>query len=125
MIRNLKLIRESKGVSRSALSKETGVSPDSIWKFETGRTTMTNKRLKKIAKYFKMTLDELSKEIEDENSKILQAKKCQNQRCGLNNKCYCQSEQVIEGAQCNNQHLVTEKAKKIVLDNISLSFAEI
>lgn len=122
MIRNLKLIRESKGVSRSTLSKETGVSPDSIWKFETGRTTMTTKRLKKIAKYFKMSLEELSREIEDKNSKILQAKKCQNQRCGLNNKCYCQSDQVIEGAYCKSENEVSKPLKEVKFNDTKALF---
>lgn len=109
-MRKLRIIRQAKGLSIENLSKETGVNYSTIQLYETGKTVMKKKLLEVIAEFLGSTVKELSIEIIENEIKT---KHCQNQRCPLNKQCYCQSDQVVAGAYCKNQHLVIDKPKKI------------
>jgi len=56
----LKAMRESKGLSQKELSKETGIRQATISEIETGKAKDTwISTYKKLAEYFKCTIDEL------------------------------------------------------------------
>lgn len=113
MTRKLRLIRESKGMSRSALSKETGVNSCTIWKYETGKSEMLKPLLKKLATYFEVTIEELAIEVAEDKIEQLKVKSCLNQRCLLNKEKYCQSDQICNGAFCKNENEVIEPVKEV------------
>lgn len=99
------------------------MSSDSIWKFEIGKTTMLSKQLKKIATFLNVPIEELSKEIKEE-TKECKSKPCLNQICLLNKECYCQSDQVIEGAYCKNENEASNPVKAVKFNNTSALFAK-
>ena len=122
MTRNLRVIRESKGMSRSALSKETGVNSCSIWKYETGKSEMLKPLLKRLAAYFNVTIEELAIEIIEEKVKTLNTKSCLNQRCSLNKEKYCQSDQVCNGAFCQSENKISDPVKEVKFNSTQALF---
>jgi transcriptional regulator with XRE-family HTH domain len=120
-MRKLRYIRQAKGLSIENLSKETGVNYSTIQLFETGKTNMKKGLLKVIADFLGSTIEELSIEVIKNEIK---EKKCQNQRCPLNKQCYCQSDQVVAGAYCKSQDLVTEQQKKISFNSPAALFID-
>ena len=122
MTRNLRVIRESKGMSRSALSRDTGISTSTIWKYETGKSEMLKPLLKKLAEYFNTTVEALAIEIIEAKVENIKTKSCLNQRCLLNKNCFCQSERVIEGEYCQNEDLVSDKTKKVKYNPTNVLF---
>jgi transcriptional regulator with XRE-family HTH domain len=118
----LRKLRLERGLTYRQLEKETGVGELTIRNVENKHYNTSNDRLKKLADYFGIA-DPV--ELTKDDSELIKDKSCLNQRCLLNKQCYCQSEQVIAGASCENQNLVTDKTKKVIFDNVSLAFAEI
>lgn len=123
-MKKLRLIRRSKGISLQSLSKETGVNHSTIWKYESGRTEMQSKLLKKISVFLNVPIEELSKDIQEEAKKC-KSKHCLNQRCLLNKECYCQSDQIIAGASCDGQHKTSNPLKAVKINNIERLFIEV
>lgn len=108
-MRNLRKFRKNKGISIKTLSKETGISTSTIWKHEVGRTEMNKLLLKKIAKFFKTTSEELNKEIIKEN---LATRPCLNEVCPLNKNKECVNDVVLSGrAPCFGKDKVQQKYK--------------
>ena len=114
----LRKLRQEKGLSMDKLGKLTGISGYTISNLENGRYK-TSKNLIDLAKYFdiKNPLD-LIKSAEITNK----SKECLNQKCLLNKNCFCQSDQVIEGAFCKNENEVSEPLKAVKFNNISTLF---
>lgn len=117
----LRKLRLGKGMSINKLSKEADVPFSTILNMETKHYKTSEDRMQKLADYFgiKEPLD-LLKTVTD----TLQVKGCQNQRCRLNEECYCQSDQVVAGASCKSQDLVTEKQKKISFNSPAALFID-
>lgn len=57
----LKNLREKKGITQVDLRNETGVSIRTIAKIESGDEGVQYRILKKLAKYFNVTIEELYK----------------------------------------------------------------
>lgn len=65
--KNLKRLRESKGITQSTLAKELGVSARVISFYETGSTFPSNPELlRKLASIFNVTIDFLLSEVEED-----------------------------------------------------------
>ena len=105
----LRKLREEKGLSTIQVEKETGVGRSTILNIENKHYKSSNDKLQKLADFFgiKDPLD-LIKNIDKKTS----IKKCLNQRCELNKRCFCQSDQVCDGAYCQSENLITDKPKK-------------
>lgn len=56
---NLKSFREQKGVSQKKLADIFGVTQQAVAKWENGKAEPDTETLKKLAEYFKVSLDEL------------------------------------------------------------------
>lgn len=59
MVKNLKLLREKKGISQAALALAIGVSQQSINKYENKQTEPDITTLSKLAEYFETSIDYL------------------------------------------------------------------
>jgi transcriptional regulator with XRE-family HTH domain len=106
----LRKLRHDKKISMTDLAKVTGVNRYVITNIENKQYKSSNENMKKLADYFGIKEPlELTTLVFD----VTESKKCLNQRCPLNRECYCQSEQVIAGASCESQNLVTDKPKPI------------
>lgn len=109
----LRKLRTEKGLSMNKLANLVGISCCVIGNIENKQYKSSNETMKKLADYFGVEnpLD-LLKSAED----TIKSKKCLNQVCLLNKNCYCQSDRVIEGADCRNQNQVSEKPKNVVFN---------
>lgn len=114
----LRKLRQEQNLSMDELGKLTGISGYTIGNLENGRYK-TSKNLIDLAKYFdiKNPLD-LLKSTDD----TINSKKCLNQVCLLNKNCYCQSDQVIEGAFCQNENEVSKPIKAVKFNLTSSLF---
>lgn len=115
----LRKLRNEKGLSTNELARITDVSRYVISNIENKQYKAATTSMKKLADYFGVKEPlELTEIVYD----VTQEKKCLNQRCPLNRECYCQSEQVIEGASCESQDLVTDKPKAISFNSTAALF---
>ena len=110
----LRKLRQEKGLSMNKLANIVGISCCVIGNIENKQYKSSNETMKKLADYFgiKEPLD-LIKSAEITHK----SKKCLNQRCLLNEKCYCQSNQVIEGAYCQSEYLENSPVKEFKFNN--------
>lgn len=117
----LRKLRKEKGISINQLAKETGVNRFTISNVENKQYKAATRAMKKLADYFgiKEPLS-LSENVVD----ILQAKSCLNQKCPLNKQCYCQSDQVCNGAFCKNEKEVSEPANKVKFNSTAALFID-
>jgi DNA-binding XRE family transcriptional regulator len=115
----LRKLRQEKGLSINKLAREVNVNSFVIANIENKQYKAATKSMKKLADYFgiKEPLD-LTESVWD----LIKVKSCLNQRCPLNKEKYCQSEQVIAGASCESQDLVTDKSKKAKYNDTRLLF---
>ena len=115
----LRKLRTEKGLSMNKLANIVGISCCVIGNIENKQYKSSNETMKKLADYFgiKEPLD-LIKSAEITNK----SKECLNQKCLLNKNCFCQSDQVIEGAFCKNENEVSEPLKAVKFNNISTLF---
>lgn len=117
----LRKLRQEKGLSTNQLAKETGIDRFVITNIENKQYKVSTSSMKKLADYFGIKEPlELTESVLD----LIKVKSCLNQRCPLNKECYCQSEQVCEGASCESQNLVTDKPKKINFNDTKLLFID-
>lgn len=117
----LRKLRLGKGMSINKLSKEADVPFSTILNMETKHYKTSEDRMKKLADYFGIKEPlELIATVSD----TLKVKGCQNQGCPLNEECYCQSEQICNGASCESQNLVTDKPKNISFNNTKALFID-
>jgi transcriptional regulator with XRE-family HTH domain len=115
----LRKLRQEKGLSLNGLAKVTGVTGPTILNIENKQYKSSNDRLQKLADYFGI---ENPLDLIESVYNLLEAKKCQNQRCPLNKQCYCQSDQVIAGASCESQDVVSEPVKTVKLNSTQALF---
>jgi Predicted transcription factor, homolog of eukaryotic MBF1 len=117
----LRKLRQEKGMSYKQLEKATGVGEITIRNIEAKNYKTSKERLKKLADYFGIKEPlELTKNV----SEIIKVKSCLNQICLLNNKKYCQSEQVCDGAYCKNENEISNPAKSVKFNNTNILFAK-
>lgn len=117
----LRKLRLERGLSYRQLEAATGVGEITIRNVENRHYNTSNDRLQKLADFFGV---EDPKELTKNISKLLKTKKCLNQKCPLNKECYCQSEQVIEGAFCQSENVVSEPLKAVKLNDTKLLFVD-
>lgn len=117
----LRKLRQEKGLSYKKLEAATGVGEITIRNIENKHYNTSNDRLERLANYFGV---KDPKELTKSVSKLYKAKKCLNQRCPLNKECYCQSDQVIAGASCENQNVVSQPTKKVLVNSLQNLFLE-
>ena len=66
--KNIRFFRKAKGITQSDLSKEIGISRNTIVNFETSRRDPRIKDLRKIAKALNVSIEELISENETDGS---------------------------------------------------------
>lgn len=115
----LRKLRQEKGLSCKKLEQATGVGEIAIRNIENKMYKTSNDRLQKLADYFGIKEPlELLENVTD----TLQVKSCLNQRCLLNKQCYCQSDQVIEGAYCQSENKVSDQVKEVKFNSTQALF---
>ena len=103
----LRKLRQEKGLSIQKLEAATDVGQITILNIENGKYKTTNEKMKKLADYFGVKPSLLIKNV----SKINESKKCLNQRCLLNQECFCQSHIVTTGRSfCKSENEVSDAA---------------
>jgi transcriptional regulator with XRE-family HTH domain len=70
----VRLLRENKELTREALAREIGYSPQMIYKIESGEKEPSTKFLNSITKYFNVSLSFFIDEIFDDIFKDIQSK---------------------------------------------------
>lgn len=117
----LRKLRTEKGLSMNKLANLVGISGCVVSNIENKQYKSSNETMKKLADYFgiKEPLD-LLKNADG----VMKNKKCLNQVCLLNKNCYCQSDRVVQGADCRNQNEVSDKAKNISFNSTQALFID-
>ena len=117
----LKKLRQEKGLSIVGLANITGVNRSVISNMENKQCKAMSNNIKKLAKYFGIKKPlELVENIAD----ILKTKSCLNQRCLLNKEKFCQSENVCNGAYCQNEKTVSDQQKEVKFNNTGALFVD-
>lgn len=119
----LKKLRIEKGLSQVDLANVSGAEKTSISNIENAHYRTVTPNMQKLADYFELKDPLLlTKKVPED---ILTTKGCLNQRCLLNSQCFCQSDQVIRGASCDNQNAVSNPTKRVIIDTLSRLYADI
>ena len=117
----LKKLRQERKLSIVGLANITGVNRSVISNIENKQCKSTSESIKKLAKYFGV---KKPSDLVENVVNVIQDKSCLNQRCLLNKKCYCQSDQVIKGAYCQNEKTVSDQQKAVSFNNTGALFVD-
>lgn len=126
---NLRKLRTEKGLSQTQLATRAGLCKSAIRAYEEGYYSPVSTALRKIAFALGVTLEQLGKppimsrgpyrkrttsqkQASNTNSAVPEnkVKSCFNQKCLLNENCFCGSIIVVAGkVGCESQHKISDK----------------